>query len=171
MTKLINKNGVLKYAEIWRDGAEVTIHTGIVGERGTEQVLRVEDDSSYDKLHEQFITKYIEQGFEILRDKDLTELAVQYKIKGSGNQNDLKKRYEIEDLLNDILGWTGNGHCDGGDIGGGTINIYCFVVSPEIAISSIIKELGDNKLIAGAVIAQVIEDEYKAIFPANADYF
>lgn len=43
-------------------------------------------------------------------------------------RSDLKKRTRLEDHLNELLGWTGLGHCDGGSIGSGTLEACCLVV-------------------------------------------
>lgn len=57
------------------------------------------------------------------------------------------------DLMNECLGWTGNGHCDGGDIGSGTINIFSYVIDPEIAAKTTIECLREENLLEGAIIA------------------
>jgi hypothetical protein len=44
-----------------------------------------------------------------------------------GSTADLDKRVAVEELMNEGLGWTGLGHCDGGDIGSGTMKIFCYV--------------------------------------------
>jgi len=35
--------------------------------------------------------------------------------------------------MNETLGWTGLGNCDGGNIGSGTMEVCCFVVDFELA--------------------------------------
>lgn len=48
---------------------------------------------------------------------------------------------ELEDKLNDILGWNGLGYCDGGSIGSGTMEAACFVVNFDIAKRVVEEEL------------------------------
>jgi hypothetical protein len=48
--------------------------------------------------------------------------------------------------MNDILGWTGLGACDGGSIGSGTMEVCCFVVDFEVANRVIREALGDTDL-------------------------
>jgi len=50
-----------------------------------------------------------------------------------GTKEDVAKRHALEDRLNEALGWTGLGECDGGSIGSGTMEACCFVVDSEIA--------------------------------------
>lgn len=50
-----------------------------------------------------------------------------------GTATDLDKRRALEDRMNETLGWTGLGHCDGGSIGLGTMEVCCCVVDFDIA--------------------------------------
>jgi hypothetical protein len=38
-------------------------------------------------------------------------------IDGFGSDRDIDKRHRLEERLNELLGWTGLGHVDGGSIG------------------------------------------------------
>lgn len=53
-----------------------------------------------------------------------SSLIVQFRTDGWGSEDDLTKRYHLEDLLDARLQADNNGICDGGDIGSGTINIF-----------------------------------------------
>lgn len=50
-----------------------------------------------------------------------------------GDVEDLDKRHRLEDKMNETLGWTGLGMCDGGSIGSGTMEVCCYVVDFDIA--------------------------------------
>ncbi len=43
--------------------------------------------------------------------------------------------------MNETLGWTGLGNCDGGSIGSGTMEVCCFVADFEVAKSVIAANL------------------------------
>lgn len=58
-----------------------------------------------------------------------------------GSKEDVEKRHRLEDRMNETLGWTGLGNCDGGSIGSGTMEVCCFVVDFEIAKKVIEKDL------------------------------
>jgi hypothetical protein len=47
--------------------------------------------------------------------------------------------------MNETLGWTGLGNCDGGSIGSGTMEVCCFVVDFKIAKRVVEKDLKNTK--------------------------
>lgn len=49
------------------------------------------------------------------------------------NGKDLDKRYELQSRMDETLGWTGLGHCDGGSIGSGTMEVCCIVIDYDLA--------------------------------------
>ena len=73
------------------------------------------------------------EGFKEIEPEDHFTLMIEYAINGMGNSADLKKRHRLEDLMNETLGWTGLGACDGGSIGSGTMEVCNLVVDLEIA--------------------------------------
>ena len=58
-----------------------------------------------------------------------------------GTPEDVEKRTRLQDRMNDFLGWIGLGHCDGGSIGSGTMEVCCFVIDFDIAKSLIEENL------------------------------
>lgn len=78
-------------------------------------------------------TEFDEESFEFLE--------IEYEIDGFGTDQDLDKRHRLEDYLNELLGWTGLGHVDGGSIGSGTMEAGCIVVDFEIARKLIMDNL------------------------------
>jgi hypothetical protein len=47
--------------------------------------------------------------------------------------------------MNEVLGWTGLGHCDGGSIGSGTMEVCCMVVDVDIATRVIESDLKNTE--------------------------
>ncbi len=47
--------------------------------------------------------------------------------------------------MNDLLGWTGLGHCDGYSVGLGTLELCCLVVDYELAQEVIAAELAGSE--------------------------
>lgn len=92
---------------------------------------------------------------------------IQYKIQGMGTTEDLDQRYKVENLMNEGLGWTGLGHCDGGDIGSGTINVFCFVADVALGEKAIVRGLEENKLLEHATIAHSTEAGDKVLWPKD----
>lgn len=152
-------DGNLYYWESWVDEGEYTVHLGKVGEEGESKeindfkVLKDEENS------------YREKGYcEI---EDLKSIIIQYKIDDMGDADDIDMRNEIEDIMNEELGWTGLGHCDGGEIRTGTINIFCMVIDVKLAFDVIIQALEENEYLEGAVIAKDGEDEFVVLYPED----
>ena len=58
-----------------------------------------------------------------------------------GSKHDVEKRTRLQDRMNETLGWTGLGHCDGGSIGSGTMEVCCFVIDFETAKTVIENDL------------------------------
>ena len=62
-----------------------------------------------------------------------------------GNTEDVNKRNRLIDRMNETLGWTGLGHCDGGSIGSGSMEVCNFVVDFEIAKQVVEKDLASTE--------------------------
>lgn len=136
---------VLHYHEAWVHGARITEHWGKVGERGeTAEHKRNRRLTEEDNL-KQILAKPLVEGFKPIDEEDQAVLLIEYAIRGMGTTKDLKKRHSLEDQMNETLGWTGLGHCDGGSIGSGTMAVCCFVVDFKIAKRVIEDDLKETK--------------------------
>lgn len=100
-------------------------------------------------------------------DGGMDQIVIQYRIAGHGNRNDQDKRAAVENLLDDCLSKDGLGSCDGGDIGSGTMNIFCFVSDTEKARDLIIRTLRIGGLLEGAVIQETVNGEEKVVWPPD----
>jgi hypothetical protein len=135
MVKLyLRENGrITRYREAWIHGSKVVQHWGPLGQRGAS-LDKPRDKSLSD---EQNIAKYLDpwraEGYAEAEPTDEWILEVVYRIDAFGSKADLEKRHALQDLLNEVLGWTGLGHVDGGSSGSGTMEVVCFVVEPEVA--------------------------------------
>ena len=159
--------GVTEYWEAWITATDVTIHWGRLGEEGESRELPHETGLHPSKIIEREAKPIRVSGFKPIRAKDLHSIVVQYKIAGHGTRRDHDRRVQVEDRINESLGWSGLGHCDGGDIGSGTMNVFCRVVDAGIAGKIIVKDLSEHGLLEGAVIAQVIGDKAKVLWPPD----
>src|SRR4029077_7288330 len=91
------------------------------------------------------LSKPLAEGFKPINVDDHAILMIEYPIEGMGTTKDLEKRHALEDRMNETLGWTGLGHCDGGSIGSGTMEVCCFVVDFETAKRVVEKDLKRTK--------------------------
>jgi hypothetical protein len=121
-----------EYWETWQDvdGGHV-IHWGELGTIGKNKTVF----SSWFRKAELVVQKEmdgaIKLGFTPI--EKFATLIVEYTVDGMGSTTDLDKRHRLQDHLDDTLGWTGLGHCDGGSIGSGSMEACCFVVDFQLA--------------------------------------
>jgi hypothetical protein len=99
-----------------------------------------------------------------MAEPDQIQLIIQYKI-GTGTVDDFDKRVRVEELMIECLGREGLGSCDGGDLGSGSMNVFCFVKDVEQALPVIVRALGTADLHDGAVIAISVDDSIEVIWP------
>ncbi len=137
---------IVEYYEAWHDDSLGVIvqHFGTLGTKGA--VLRHSLESG--KTGTDGINRVLRgpqaEGFGEVSDDEVAWLIVEYSIDGFGTADDLKMRHNLEDKLDEILGWTGLGHCDGGSIGSATMKAACPVVNFEIAQQVVAKALADG---------------------------
>ena len=72
-------------------------------------------------------------------------MLIEYAIGGFGTKQQLEKRHALQDRMDETLGWTGLGHCDGGSSGSGTMEVCCLVVDFDIAKRVIETDLRDTE--------------------------
>lgn len=117
----------------------------IVGQRGQDKEVASGLFSNFRKTVQKEIDEKLKEGYTEFDEEKMSFLEVEYKIDGFGTEQDLDKRHRIEDYLNELLGWTGLGHVDGGSIGSGTMEAGCMVVDFEIAKKVIESDLKNTE--------------------------
>jgi hypothetical protein len=134
MLKLYKLNTQPKqYWETWEHNGVHTVHWGELGTKGESKELKASLLSSPTKVIQKEVDRHISEGFAPLDTEDHATLLIEYAVDGMGTSKDLEKRHRLEERMNETLGWTGLGHCDGGSIGSGTMEVCCFVADYEIA--------------------------------------
>lgn len=129
-----------EYWETWsNDDGSHRVHWGELGTTGKSKVLKTSLFHNPQKAIQKEIDDLIAIGFSEV-DQTFT-LMVEYSVDGFGTPEDLDKRARLQDRLNETLGWTGLGHCDGGSIGSDTMEVCNYVVDFEIAKRVIEKDL------------------------------
>jgi hypothetical protein len=168
MLKLYKRGrGGVRYWEAWARGAWVVVHEGKLGERGKVKHLEPQQGKTPDQVIAEAAEKPRAKGYAEIPREEQYQIVVQYRLKTWGSVEDLDKAHEIEHLFNECLGWTGNGFCDGNDIGSGSLNIFSIVVDPQLAAQTMIVELQKHDLIDGAVIAARYGEEYRILHPPD----
>ena len=139
-------DGVLRYHEAWVSEGMLIEHWGVVGERGemAERKLATKAKSKEATAVADALKPALAKGYAPIDDEAHAVLLIEYAIKGMGTGIDLKKRHDLEARMDETLGWTGLGECDGGEIGSGTMEVCCFVVDFAIALRVIEADLKDT---------------------------
>ncbi|MFT5498305.1 MAG: hypothetical protein ACI9TH_003716 [Kiritimatiellia bacterium] len=146
MLKLYKGTGAeMHYCEAWIEGQVIIEHKGRIGTRGKtlehKRLAKKSDDENIRRILEPLVNG---GGYEPIADENHAVLLIEYAIEGVGTKADLEKRHQLADRMNETLGWTGLGHCDGGSIGDGTMEACCYVVDFEVARKVIEEDLNDT---------------------------
>jgi len=164
-------DGVAEYWEAWEDTrTKVIVHWGTLGEKGESRRATVRAGDSSSNLIEREAEPMRKVGFKHIKVEHMAQVVIQYKIDGMGSKKDLDKAQVIEGLMNECLGWTGLGHCDGHDIGSGTLNVFCDVVDGPASEQIVVDCLKENRQLEGAVIARrerVGDETYIVFWPKD----
>ena len=155
----------IRYWEAWASLPMVVVHEGKLGERGKTRQLLLEDERTPEEFINALAQKSRDKGYAEIPREEQYQLVVQYPLTTWGSAKDLSKSHKIESLFNECLGWTGNGRCDGNDIGSGTMNIFSIVIDPKIAGATLVEELRRNDLLEGAVVAVREGEGYRVLYP------
>jgi hypothetical protein len=147
MIKLYQLDNTKKqYWETWDSGDGIhTIHFGDLGSLGKTESVK----SSFFKKATSIVQKNIDiqitNGFKPVLQEDHFALIIEYTIDGMGTSEDLDKRHRLEALMNETLGWTGLGACDGGSTGSGTMEVCNYVVDFDLAKAVIESKLANTE--------------------------
>ena len=168
MRKLYKRDGErLLYWETWDDDGKHIMHWGEAGDEGETQALRSGLFRDAEKSVAEEMARREREGYAEIDEDDLQAVFIQYRAETWGDLEDPEKRQAIQDLLDDALGWTGLGHCDGGTIGSETINVCCLVVDAKIAAPVMVQALKEAGQLEGAVIARELDDGFEVLYPSN----
>ncbi|MFY0562942.1 hypothetical protein ACN28E_03775 [Archangium lansingense] len=169
MLRLYKKEGdTLRYWEAWVNEDTLTVHQGVVGEMGEQKDSPVPADEDPDMVIAQAAEPLVDQGYDEPDPEAMTPLVIQYPLQGKGTGHDFEKRHSVEEVLTDVLGWTGNGEVEGGETQPGRMNVFCRVMDPDIAVRTFLEVLDDEDLLQGAVIALVQEgEEPRVLWPED----
>jgi hypothetical protein len=128
-------DGQADYWETWQDpSGDHIIHWGELGTEGENKTIPRGLFGGGLKAVEQETAEMRFRGFAEIDADDHLFLIVEFPISGDmGSEAELDKLHRLEASLNEILGWTGLGECDGNSIGSGTMEAACSVVDFEVA--------------------------------------
>jgi predicted DNA-binding WGR domain protein len=135
----------MEYHEAWVHERTVVEHWGVVGDKGQTQEHELARSRKAAAAVDNILQNARARGFKELPLQAHRTLLVEYRIDGFGTETDLDKRHRLEDRMNQTLGWTGLGHCDGGSTGSNTMEVCCYVVDFAVAKSVVEKDLAGTE--------------------------
>lgn len=142
-----NHEELPSYWEAWEEPNGLFEHWGQVGDEGEMRDWSL-GEADFDAL----VQKARSDGYG--EPPEHTAVVVQIPTLGGWPTNDeVELRWRIESLLDDALGWLGNGFCDGGDAGSGTMNVFCYVIDRKAGVATIVETLRTNRLLERLVVA------------------
>jgi hypothetical protein len=130
-------DGIRRYRE--------TEHWGTVGEEGETREHIVPRQADPDRFILALLRPAADEGFCPIEDSEHIILLIEYRIVAFGTRLDLDMRHALEKRMDQTLGWSGLGRCDGGSSGSGTMEVCCLVVDFDIAKRIIIEDLKDTE--------------------------
>ena len=157
--------GRVNYWEAWKRDTKLWVHTGLLGHYGhiTKQPMAArEREATAIKRHAALARA---DGYAPIPDDELCDLVVQYPNALTGDADAYDVREEFYALLNERLGWIGNGACLGGDAELRVMNMSCRVVDPALAVKPLVADLRKAKKITGVVIAARIGRSWSVLWP------
>ena len=168
--KLIKINDECQYWEVWEHERAIILHYGAVGEDGISKQYKLKEGDNPEELMAELVASKRQEGFIELTKEHLRQIVIQYRVSNTHWETNLDKRHSVEELLDECLGWTGNGEVDGGEISEKVINVFCFVIDVKKALTTIIKELKKHDYLSGSLIAEEKSEEYEVLFPSHGQY-
>ncbi|MBJ6763636.1 hypothetical protein JGU66_22940 [Myxococcaceae bacterium JPH2] len=160
MLKLYKKDGdTLHYWEAWEHDGELTVHWGAVGQMGEHKKLPIPPGEDVDMLIAQEAESLVDAGYDEPEPDAQLALIVEYAVQGKGTGHDFEKRKAVEELLSDMLGWTGNGEVEGGETITGKMRVYCLVMDVDIATRTVVEALDSEEFLEGATLLVAKGDE------------
>jgi hypothetical protein len=121
------------YWETWEHKGVHTVHWGSLGTQGESKEIKSTIFKKASTEIQKEIDKIVADGFHAIELENHFTLLIEYAVDGMGCGEDVEKRHRLQERMDETLGWTGLGHCDGGSIGSGTMEVCCYVVDFEIA--------------------------------------
>ncbi|WP_251055855.1 MULTISPECIES: DUF2716 domain-containing protein [unclassified Exiguobacterium] len=161
------------YQTIYTEGRLIIQHQGIVGEWVREENVREIRVSRFKRLGVQIlqlVEEFERQGYHEVNETDYQELIVQFPYDEGQAEAALERRHMMEEMIDEGLLHTGNGYCEGGDIGSGTTNIFYHVLDVEAAVSLIFEGMKEHDVRGEPIIAISEGEAYTILYPEGVPF-
>lgn len=135
----------LEYREAWIDGEFVVEHWGTCGERGSTRRHEAADNATRREVLAALRASAERDGYGSIAIEDHGTIVARKTTDEAHWESELELRYDLQAALDEELGWTGLGHCDGGSTGGGSMEVFCFVVDINAGLAAINRQLAQAR--------------------------
>lgn len=158
----------VEYWEAWQSEPRLlTLHRGEVGDIGLTTRVKVGRFRSADKVMGVEADQVRAEGYAEVSPEQHVQVVLQLPM-SDDPEADLGRLTEIEGICDEILGWTGNGHCDGHDIGAGTMNVFTETVLPDLAVGDLVAALAEHQVTDLLVAVRRSHEEMpEVVWPAG----
>ena len=139
-----DENGTLAaYHEAWIEphNRRIVEHWGYIGEVGETATHRIHIIGSLERQFERVLEPARALGFEELPESAFASLVIAYDAMGQAADEMRDKQSDIEDALNEKLGWTGLGYCADGRLDAESLEVCCRVIDVDLARTVIAESL------------------------------
>ncbi|MEO0467518.1 MAG: hypothetical protein AAF216_13330 [Pseudomonadota bacterium] len=138
---------VRQYHEVWADpeNRRLICHWGEIGQEGEVEAHRIWLVRSLEEQVEALLQPARDAGFSELGAADYTSLVVASETEDEGAVVDLDLRDAMADRIQEILGWTGLGHCDRAGTTDHSMELICLVVNFDLAKSVLTEALAHGE--------------------------
>ncbi len=156
MIKLYRRDGdVLRYHEAWAAEGGITEHWGEVGWVGDTRDHPRPAHANGEEAIEAVLARARVQGYEPLPAERHAVLLIEYSTAAPfGTPGDLDFCERLQARMDETLGWTGLGHCNGFSVGPSAMEVCCVVVDVGIARAMIVADLEGSEFGGYASIRQ-----------------
>src|SRR5580698_7609437 len=113
------------YCQIWTRPPALVIHRGVVGQRGVVTEREVAATEGEEQVFQQAVREAEAEGYVSLAKIPNAQMLVNYKVSTWEESEIQSFKNTLQSLLGDILGWTGNGYCDGFTLGREGLSMWC----------------------------------------------
>jgi hypothetical protein len=156
-----------RYWEAWHAGGKVTIHSGVVGDRGEVSEVPVTHGQNPQDIIRQAMRRQLNEGFKPLEEADQSRLIVQFASDYFNDVDDALRVWDkVKRLLNDELGWIGVGRCVNVDYSG-ELTFTVEALEDAIAVVTMRDALDREGLLDRSVIAVERSGQYIAVWPED----
>ncbi|WP_432777181.1 hypothetical protein AAFJ72_11825 [Brevibacillus gelatini] len=146
------------YWEAWYDekNRQYVVNYGQVGESVDHYTIVAEQiEGKPAHVLQNWAEEMKEKGYAELAQEDMQKLVVSFQHL---SEADVEMRYAIEELLDECLGKTGNGHSDGGDDSEENLAVICRVLDIDKAVAAVREAMSAARLLDGLAI-WVLQDD------------